>query len=145
MSQSPAVYDPTKDPSAMAQNSAQVGHILATVASKNDQIDAICEARGWKEVNTELRDILDVYLDGNLSANRTLDVLASPIKASYSSADQGYRLWETERTARCFRPFFTAEKSLELWGEPRAPRRDDRMALTRSHRAETMRRRESRL
>jgi hypothetical protein len=102
----------------MAQNSAQVEHILATVPNKNDQIDAICEARGWKHVNTELRDVLDAYLDGNLSADETLDLLATPIEDSYSSADHGYLLWETECTARCLRPFFTAEKSLEFWGEP---------------------------
>jgi hypothetical protein len=102
----------------MAQNSAQVEHILTTITNKNDQIDAICEARGWKHVNTELRDVLDSYLDGTLSADETLDLLATPIEASYSSADQGYLLWETEDTARCLRPFFTAEKNLEFWGEP---------------------------
>lgn len=118
MSENPAVYDPTKDPCAMAQNSAQVEQILATVPNKTDQIDAICEARGWKAVNTELRDALDSYLDGNLSADEILGILATPIEVSYSSADQGYLLWETECTARCLRPFFTVEKSLELWGEP---------------------------
>jgi hypothetical protein len=77
----PVNYDPTKDPSAMAQNSAQVEHILTTITNKNDQIDAICEARGWKHVNTELRDVLDSYLDGTLSADETLDLLATPIEA----------------------------------------------------------------
>jgi hypothetical protein len=116
MSENPAVYDPANDPSAMAQNSAQVDQILATVLNKNHQIDAICEARGWKQINTELRDILDAYLDGNLSADETLELLATPIEASYSSADSGYLLWEIECTARCLRPFSTAEKNLELWG-----------------------------
>jgi hypothetical protein len=116
MSENPAVYDPANDPSAMAQNSAQVDQILATVLNKNHQIDAICEARGWKQINTELRDILDAYLDGNASADETLNILAALIDDLYSSADHGYLLWETECTARCLRPFITAEKNLELWG-----------------------------
>ena len=118
MSQDPAVYDPDDDPFAVPRNSAQVKQILATVTNKNDQIDAIHEARGWKEVNIELCNTLDAYLDGNVSADETLELLAAPIEDSYSSAEQGYLLWETEFTARCMRPFITAERNLELWGEP---------------------------
>ena len=97
MSRSPAlydltIYDPAKDPFAVPRNNAQVDQILATVPNKNDQIDAICEARGWKEVSTKLRDTLDAYLDGNMSTDEILELLAAPIEASYSTADHGYLL-----------------------------------------------------
>jgi len=118
MSQTPAVHDPVDDPFALPRNSAQVEHILATVTDKNAQIDAVCEARGWKEVNIELCNTLDAYLDGNVSADETLELLAAPIEDSYTSADHGYLLWETEFTARCMRPFLTTERNLKLWGEP---------------------------
>ena len=104
MSQSTAVYDPANDSFAIPRNSAQVEQILATVTNKNDQIDAIYDARGCVKVDLALRDTLDAYLAGSVSVDETAGLLAAPIEAAYSSADQGYLLWEAEATARCMRP-----------------------------------------
>lgn len=115
----PLAYDPTTDPFAVPRNSAQVEQILATVLNENDQIDAIYDARGCIKVDSALRDILDAYLAGSVSVDEIVNLLAAPIEASYSSADQGYLLWEAEATARCMRPLCaTANESLKFWGEP---------------------------
>lgn len=115
----PLAYDPTTDPFAVPRNSAQVEQILATVTNKNAQIDAIYDARGCIKVGSALRDTLDAYLAGSVPVDETVNLLAAPIEASYSSADQGYLLWEAEATARCMRPLCaTADESLQFWGEP---------------------------
>ena len=88
------------------------------MTDKNEQIDAICEARGIRRVNVELRDILDSCLDGNVSISQTVDVLASPIEESYTSDDHGYLLWEVEATARHQRPLCNQDEILEFCGEP---------------------------
>jgi hypothetical protein len=90
MSRNAAVYDPASDPWAVPRNSAQVEHILATVTDKNEQIDAICKARGIGRVNAEY----------------------------YTSADHGYILWEVEATARYQRPLCNQDEILEFCGEP---------------------------
>jgi hypothetical protein len=118
MSRNLAAYDPANDPLAVPRNSAQVEHILATVRDQDDQIDAICEARGITSVNAELREILDAYLDESVSISETIDLLAAPIEESYISADQGYLLWETESAARQQRPLCGPPEALEFWGEP---------------------------
>ena len=118
MSRNPEIYDPANDPLAVPRNSTQVDHIIATVTNKDDQIDAICEARGWMTVDVEIRDILNAYLDGRVSINETVELLAAPIDASYTSADQGYLLWETESTARYQRPLCSTKEALEYCGDP---------------------------
>ena len=118
MSRNAAVYDPANDPWLVPRHSPQVEQILATVTDKNEQIDAICKARGIGRVNAELRDILDSCLDGNVSISQTVDVLASPIEESYTSDDHGYLLWEVEATARRQRPLCNQDEILEFCGEP---------------------------
>lgn len=114
-----AAYNYANDPLLVPCNTPRVKHILATVTDKNEQIDAICAARGCIQIDATLRDVLDVYLDGNVPVNDTVDLLAPPIEEAYSSADQGYLLWDAEDTARHMRPLCaTADESLRSWGLP---------------------------
>lgn len=112
------VYDPANDPHAVPRNEATVQHILNTVPDESSQLDAICEARGWSHIDTEIRDILDAYLADALSLADTAEKLAAPIDESYTSADAGYQFWDMELTARACRPQCTPDEVREYWGEP---------------------------
>jgi len=119
MSCNDAAYNYANDPLLVPCNTPRVEHILATVTDKNEQIDAICAARGCIDIDSALRHVLDAYLSGTASLNDTIDLLATPIEEAYSSADQGYLLWDAEATARHMRPLCaTADESLRFWGEP---------------------------
>jgi hypothetical protein len=112
------VYDPANDPLAIPRNEAAVQHILRTVIDGSDQLDAICEARGWSRVNKETRDILDAFLAGTNPVEDTAERLAAPIDESYTSADAGRQLWEMEMTARACRPQCTPDEVKTFWGDP---------------------------
>lgn len=119
MSCNDAAYNHANDPSLVPCNTPRVEQILATVTDKNEQIDAICAARGCIQIDVTLRDVLAAYLNGNVSLNDTVDLLAAPIEEAYSSADQGYLLWDAEDTARHMRPLCaSADESLRFWGLP---------------------------
>jgi hypothetical protein len=112
------VYDPANDPLAVPRNEATVNNIINTITDEREQLDAICEARGWSRVDKETRDILDAFLAGALSVEDTAERLAAPIDDSYTSADAGRQFWEMEMTARACRPQCTPEEVLKFWGEP---------------------------
>jgi hypothetical protein len=112
------VYDPANDPLAVPRNEATVQNILDTVTDEREQLDAICEARGWSRVDKETRDILDAFLAGTLSVKDTAERLAAPIDESYTSADAGRQFWEMEMTARACRPQCTPDEVERYWGEP---------------------------
>jgi len=114
-----AIYDYANDPYLVPCNTPRVEQILATVTDKNEQIDAICAARGCIDIDSALRHVLDAYLNGTVSLDDTVDLLATPIEEAYSSAGQGYLLWDAEATARHMRPLCaSADESLRFWGEP---------------------------
>jgi len=112
------VYDPANDPLAVPRNEATVQNILDTVTDEREQLDAICEARGWSRVDKQTRDILDAFLADTLSVEDTAERLAAPIDESYTSADAGRQFWEMEMTARACRPQCTPNEVERYWGEP---------------------------
>ena len=109
------VYDPSKDPHAVPRNEATVQHILNTVTDESEQLDAICEARGWFRAKD---DILNAFLAGTMSLEDAAERLAAPIEETYTSADGGKLFWEMEMTARALRPLCTREEVERLLGHP---------------------------
>ncbi|KAM0720884.1 hypothetical protein Q7P37_003169 [Cladosporium fusiforme] len=110
---------PNDDPLAIPRNNKSVEEILATIPNKPDQIDAICEPRGWWQIDKNNRTILDAYLSGNASIDQTVHRLATSIEESYTSADNGRAFWNAEYTARGARQAFdTAEEAEPFWGLP---------------------------
>lgn len=121
MSRDYAVYDPADDPLAIPRNEKGVQDILNTVADENEQIDAICEARGWSRIDKNARGILNAYLAGTVFLSDTLNHIATPIENAYTSADHGRAFWDAESTARAARRTFSQEEAQlaeEYWGLP---------------------------
>jgi hypothetical protein len=118
MSQEQPRYDPANDPLAIPRNRAAVHNILNTITDESEQLDAICEARGWWRIDKEVRNILDAYLAGTVPLEDTAERLAAPIDESYTSADAGTQFWAMEMTARACRPMCTPDEVKEHWGDP---------------------------
>ncbi|CZS86122.1 unnamed protein product [Fusarium graminearum] len=77
------------------------------------KINELAKIRKWFTSETP---ILDQYLGGSLILAETVDIVAKPIDASYSSADFGRKYYEEEMCARTQRGFHSPERALELWG-----------------------------
>ncbi|KAI6764999.1 hypothetical protein HG531_012098 [Fusarium graminearum] len=77
------------------------------------KIDEFAIIRKWFSGDTPT---LDQYLGGSLTISETVNIIANPIDASYTSADFGRKYYEEEMCARTQRGFHSPEKALELWG-----------------------------
>ncbi|KAM0424550.1 hypothetical protein ACHAPT_010266 [Fusarium lateritium] len=77
------------------------------------KIDKLAEVRPWFTSDTTM---VDRYMSDELTAVETVEILAQPIDAAYSSADFGQMWYKQEMIARGQRKFHSPEKALELWG-----------------------------
>lgn len=121
MSRDYTAYDPANDPLAIPRNEKRVQHILNTVSDETEQVDAICEARGWSRIDKNGRGTLNAYLAGTMSVSDTVSRMAVPIDSAYTSADHGRAFWDAEHTARGVRQAYgpeEAEIAEQDWGRP---------------------------
>ncbi|EIW76718.1 hypothetical protein CONPUDRAFT_139443 [Coniophora puteana RWD-64-598 SS2] len=96
------------------REAAEAAAIAAdTSLSEPAKIDALARVRNWFAGDTST---IDRYLAGDLPLAEAVEMLAAPIDRAYSTADHGRKLWESERTARNQRQYWSPEKALEMWG-----------------------------
>ncbi|KAL2679119.1 hypothetical protein Neosp_009880 [[Neocosmospora] mangrovei] len=77
------------------------------------KIDQLAKVRRWFTADTT---IIDKYMSGELTTAETVDILAKPVDAAYSSADFGREWHRQEMVARGQRKYHSPEKALEMWG-----------------------------
>ena len=104
----------------MPSAEAEVQRILAAITDEAEQIEAIANVRGYFMPNDEDRThTIKSYLAGILDVPAAIDLLASPIEESHTTADYGRALWQAELVSRNQRTFFTdPQRAAEQWGEP---------------------------